>query len=107
MARTHEADDIGVDERVDFVNAFWMVHETPNAKDLLRQVSSCLRPGGHLFVAEPKAHVSPEEFQRMIETAKALGLAPADEPRVRFSRAVVFSKENGSEGAGRPAALDG
>lgn len=97
--RQCEADDIGIGEPVDFVNAFWMVHETPSTEGFFRQVSSCLEPGGHLFVAEPRLHVSPEEFRQMIEAAKGLELGVSDEPRVRFSRAVVFSRDKKGEDA--------
>ncbi|GAH56388.1 unnamed protein product [marine sediment metagenome] len=92
--RTHrcEADNIGVSEPVDFVNAFWMVHETPDAERLLRQVSTCLSPGGHLFVAEPWFHVSSEKFQRLAGTAGGLGLEMVARPRVWFSRAVVLRR---------------
>ena len=92
--RTHrcEANNIGVSEPVDFVNAFWMVHETPDAEEFLRQVCSCLRPGGHLFVAEPWFHVSSGKFQKLIATAEGLGLEMVARPGVWFSRAVVLRR---------------
>jgi len=92
--RTHlcGAADIGVVGGMDFVNAFWMVHETPVIKELLRQISACLKPGGHFFVAEPWFHVSSREFARLIATAEGLGLVTVARPRVCFSRAAVFRK---------------
>jgi 2-polyprenyl-3-methyl-5-hydroxy-6-metoxy-1,4-benzoquinol methylase len=87
-----EATDIGVRQPVDFVNAFWMVHETPDDEEFFRQVGSCLRPGGHLFVAEPWFHISSEKFQRLIETAEGLGFEMVARPRVWFSRAVVLRR---------------
>ena len=86
------AADIGVGGPVDFVNAFWMVHETPDTERFLRQVLACLRPGGHLFVAEPWFHVSSREFERLIATAEGLDLVTVARPRVWFSRAAVFRK---------------
>ena len=86
------ATDIGVTRPVDFVNAFWMVHETPDSGEFLRQVVACLKPGGHLFVAEPWFHVSSGEFQRLIETAEGLGLVTVARPKVFISMAVVLRR---------------
>jgi cyclopropane fatty-acyl-phospholipid synthase-like methyltransferase len=97
------ADDIGFRGRVDFVNAFWMVHETPDAGRFLRQVSACLGDGGHLLVAEPAFHVSRRAFAETVRTAEGLGLRAVRRPRIWFSRAVVLQKgvdaPDGSEAA--------
>ena len=96
-----EADDLEIADPVGFVNAFWMVHETPDEERFLRQVRSCLRPGGHLFVAEPWFHVSSEEFRSLIATAEGLGFATVARPRIWFSRAVVLRRDANGRGAGR------
>jgi len=93
------AADIGVGGPVDFVDAFWMIHETPYIKEFLRQLLACLRPGGHLFVAEPLFHVSSGEFARLIATAEGLGLVAVARPRVWFSRAAIFRKGEGPRDA--------
>jgi ubiquinone/menaquinone biosynthesis C-methylase UbiE len=93
--RTHkcEGDDIGIREEFDFVNAFWMVHETPDAARFFCQVVLCLKPEARFFVAEPKFHTSREVFHAMVEAAQKTGLQVVDKPGVRFSRAVVFRKK--------------
>ncbi|MDP8228904.1 MAG: class I SAM-dependent methyltransferase [Candidatus Electryoneaceae bacterium] len=83
---------IGIPEPVDFVLAFWMVHETPSAKELFNDVHSILKPGGKFFIAEPKMHVSVKIVQDYINVAKEVGLRLVDEPRIRLSRAVVFER---------------
>ena len=88
-----ESDTLGVQDGVDFVNAFWMVHEVPDAASLLSQIHSVLKPGGKLLVAEPKMHVSPANFEKMIETAEEIGLIECDRPKITFSLAAVFRKE--------------
>jgi len=87
-----EANSLGLDETFDFANAFWMVHETPNIREFLRQVHSCLRPNGKFLVAKPRVRVSAREFQEMVTIARDLGFRIHDEPRIRFSKAVVFVK---------------
>ncbi|GAG08271.1 unnamed protein product, partial [marine sediment metagenome] len=92
--RRCEADTIGVDETVDFVNAFWMVHEVPDTREFMKQIYSCLKPGGTLLVAEPKHRVSSEAFNEMVATAKEIGLNVIDKPRIAFSRSAVFQRSD-------------
>ena len=87
-----ERDTLGVGETVDFVNAFWMVHETPDTGKFLGEVFSILRPGGKLLVAEPGFHVESNDFSKMIEKAENAGFEVCDRPRIRFSRATSFKK---------------
>ena len=92
--RTHkcDADAIGLDDTVAFVVAFWVVHEVPDAARLLREVYSCLSPNGRFLVAEPRFHVSDEALRETITVAEDIGLKVCDQPRIRFSKSVVFRK---------------
>ncbi len=49
------------------------------------------RPRGKLLVAEPKIHVPGKAFQQTVATAEAIGFRLAEEPRVRWCRAVVLA----------------
>ncbi|MFC1560858.1 SAM-dependent methyltransferase [Candidatus Latescibacterota bacterium] len=90
--RRCEADTIGVEETVDFVNAFWIVHEVPDNREFMKQIYSCLKPGGNLLVAEPKHRVSSKAFKEMVDIAKEIDLNVIDEPRIAFSRSAVFQR---------------
>ena len=92
---THQCtpDSLGVEESFDFANTFWMVHEVPDKPAFFRQVRACLKPGGRLFVAEPRMHVTRDAFEHMIETAAQAGLSLHARPPVRLSMAAVFSRE--------------
>ena len=92
--RRCEAGTIDVDETVDFVNAFWMVHEVPDTREFMKQIYSCLKPGGTLLVAEPKHRVTSKAFNEMVATAKEIGLNVIDEPRIAFSRSAVFQRSD-------------
>jgi ubiquinone/menaquinone biosynthesis C-methylase UbiE len=83
-------DALGLDGRFDFINAFYMVHEVPDTRRFLMQVRQVLRPGGRLFIAEPRLHVSGRAYSRMRNTAREVGLLETGRPPVRFSRASVF-----------------
>lgn len=90
--------------RVDFVLAFWMLHEVPAPAGFLRELRACLRPGGKILVAEPRLHVSGRAFLRAIEVAREAGLRVCAAPRVALSRAVVLEVDPDPRvGAARPA----
>jgi ubiquinone/menaquinone biosynthesis C-methylase UbiE len=84
------ADDLGVSAVVDFVLAFYMVHETPDVRAFLRQLRARLKPEGRLLVAEPTFHVSETLFQETLEAAADAGLAALDRPKIRMSRSALF-----------------
>ena len=87
-----EADRIGLSEKCNFALAFWMAHEVPDTKALLQEVYDILNFGGHFFIAEPKMHVSADEYEQMIQDALDIGFSIIDKPDVRLSLAVVLHK---------------
>ena len=86
-----ENDSIGLNENVDFVLAFYMMHEVPNQDKLFNELKSILKPEGKLFIIEPKFHVSKKMFVEMIVRLKNIGFDIIDQPKVFFSRAVLAS----------------
>jgi cyclopropane fatty-acyl-phospholipid synthase-like methyltransferase len=82
---------IEVTGNVDFVLAFWVVHEVPDHKGLFSQVSSVLNPGGKMFIAEPKIHVSEKAFKESLEIAKSHGFSVAETPKVFISQSAVLT----------------
>jgi ubiquinone/menaquinone biosynthesis C-methylase UbiE len=78
--------------QADFVVASWMVHEVPDPASFLREVAGLMRPGARFFIAEPRGHVKPEEFERTVRLAAEAGLAEERRPTVAMSRAVVLVK---------------
>ena len=99
QTRLCEPDAVGVEETVDFAVAFWVVHEVPDVRRFLSQVRSCLGPRARFLVAEPRFHVSEQAFQEMLAAGRDVGLTISDEPRIRWSRAVVLEPESKSDGA--------
>ena len=41
-----QENSIGLDEKMDFILAFWMVHEVPDHDRLFEELKSILKPGG-------------------------------------------------------------
>jgi len=85
-------DRVGLSARVDFVLAFWMVHEVPSAATLFAEMHEALNPGGKLLLVEPKLHVKGREFHAEVDAALQANLKLLAQPSVRLSRAGLFGK---------------
>jgi ubiquinone/menaquinone biosynthesis C-methylase UbiE len=79
----------GLSEHVDFVLAFWMVHEVADRDAFLAEVHSLLKPTGHLLIAEPKGHVPAPFFARITEQVASAGFTVKESRDIRFSRALL------------------
>jgi ubiquinone/menaquinone biosynthesis C-methylase UbiE len=80
---------IGVLEDVDFVLAFYMVHEIPHQERFLNEIKSILKLDGQLFIVEPPFHVSKTAFEEMVKKAKDAGFTPVERPKVFFGKTVI------------------
>jgi ubiquinone/menaquinone biosynthesis C-methylase UbiE len=87
-----EAERIGVQERLDFAVAFFMVHEVPDAWALLEEIFKLLKTGGKFFLTEPKVHVKSSDFGQLVHDAQSIGFEVAEKPRVRFGQTVLLVK---------------
>jgi len=89
-----EFESIGVIEKVDFVLAFWMVHEVRNQKKFFEELALILKPDGLILIVEPKIHVSKRKFNTMVENLTSSGFSECRDVacRVFFSRTVVLKK---------------
>jgi ubiquinone/menaquinone biosynthesis C-methylase UbiE len=87
-----EQDKIGISEEVDFILAFYVVHEVPDKKKLFEQFKSILKPGGKILIIEPNFHVTKKSFAEMITTIESVGLKIIDTPKRLLSRCVVVRK---------------
>lgn len=85
------ADGIGLQCAANFILAFYMVHETPDARRFFEEARSMLTPGGKLLLVEPKMHVSQASFESMVEDAARAGLRALDFPTGKGGRAVLLA----------------
>ena len=90
-----EPNNLGVDTSVDFILAFWMVHEVSNPKLFFHQIRACLKSNGMILIVEPKLHVSLKRFQKTADLARESGLNFFATPAIKFSRSVIL-KNNSS-----------
>lgn len=81
-----ERDNFNVPERVDFILAFYMVHEVPDKDKFFETLKNILKETGELLIVEPKLfHVSQKEFELTIGKAESAGFKAAKGPKLSFS----------------------
>ncbi len=85
-----EPDDIKITGQMDFVLAFWMVHEVKDIPRFFGQVTAILKPGGKVLYVEPRMHVTQKRFEEILGYAKDAGFAVNDGPNVGMSRSAVL-----------------
>jgi ubiquinone/menaquinone biosynthesis C-methylase UbiE len=83
-------DLIGISQKVDFVLAFWMVHEVPDQDNLFRELKSVMKPDGNIYIIEPRFHVSLNSFDKMVARIENTGFKITDRPKVVFSRTALL-----------------
>ena len=84
-------DKTGIVKKVDFVLAFWMVHEVPDQPGLFNELRNILNTGGKILVIEPKFHVPSGAFAKMIAFSETAGFEIIERPKVVISRSVLLS----------------
>ncbi len=87
-----EENKIGVLEKVDFILAFYMVHEVPDQDEFFNEIESLLKPDGQIFIVEPPFHVSKSAFEETIRKVRNAGFTLVEKPKVLFSKTAVLKK---------------
>jgi ubiquinone/menaquinone biosynthesis C-methylase UbiE len=85
-----EKNKLGLSEYVDFVLAFYMVHEVPDKQDFLIEIKSMLKPNGRVLIIEPPLHTSKKAFEEIVRKALDAGLKLLDRPKIFPNRVVLL-----------------
>jgi SAM-dependent methyltransferase len=93
--RTCTADDPNVDdlrEKLDFILAYHVIHEVGDPARVIGKLAAALKPGGKIYLAEPKGHVSGEQFARECELVRGAGLKLCEGPQAWRQMTAVYEK---------------
>ena len=88
-----EANRIGISETVDFVLAFYVMHELPHQKAFFEEVTSILKPGGQILIVEPPLHVSQAAFETSLAIARNTGFTVSEGPKIFLSKTALVSRK--------------
>ncbi|MGE5189937.1 MAG: class I SAM-dependent methyltransferase [Gemmatimonadota bacterium] len=94
-ARQGSGEHMGIADlegRVDFVLAFAVVHEIPDAARFFGEASAALKPGRRLLLAEPPFQVPDSGFEATLRAAARNGLFVESRPAIRWARSAVLAK---------------
>jgi SAM-dependent methyltransferase len=94
-ARLAEPASLGLKDlagKVDFVPAFAVVHELPDAESFFREAAELLKPGASLLLVEPAGHVNAKEFEAELAAAKRVGFSRSARPDIRRSSSALLRK---------------
>ena len=87
-----EEDKIHLNETVDFILAFYVLHEVPDQKRLFNELKSLVKPNGKLLIVEPPFHVSKKGFADTIKKATSAGFTEVERPKMFLNKSVVLKK---------------
>ncbi len=90
MLHPCQPDSLGVPGPVDFVLAFYVLHELSDRRAFFREVREILARNGRMFVVEPPLHVSKSEFEATIGLAESEGFTVEERPRVLFNKTALL-----------------
>lgn len=86
-----EQNKINVHEKVDFILAFYMIHEVPDKENLFRELKNILSENGKMLIVEPPFHVSKKEFESTLSTAKSAGLKVNPGPKLFLNLSAILT----------------
>lgn len=88
-----EQDKINMPEKVDFILAFYMVHEVPDKVKLFEALKNVLDEKGQFLIVEPKFfHVTKKEFGLTMQIAEKAGFGVTQGPKLPFSFSAILKK---------------
>jgi ubiquinone/menaquinone biosynthesis C-methylase UbiE len=82
---------IGITKPIDFVLAFWMVHETPDPEKFFDEIATVLKPVGKLFYTEPAFHVSEKQYGKILSAAHKSGFHKSQDLKIALSRGTLLT----------------
>ncbi len=85
---------LDVREKVDFILAFYMIHEVPDQNSLFAELRSVLKPIGRLLIVEPTFHVTKDDFENMTGRILRSGFEIVSWPKVFMGRGLLLKSDS-------------
>ncbi len=77
--------------KADFILAFYMVHETLDHLNFLKEIKTLLKKGGRFLIVEPMFHVTKKKFSSINQDITSLGFKILDTPSDKGGRTLLLS----------------
>ena len=92
LAKPHSLGLRDLSGKADFVLAFAVVHEMPDAKSFFTEASRALKPGANLLLVEPAGHVKAADFEAELTVAAQAGFELISRPTIPRKLAALLKK---------------
>lgn len=93
LCRSDSLEIQDLDAQIDLTILFCVVHEIPDKEHFFRQIHKAMKPGGSVFIIEPKGHVSKKNFNAMLELLNNTPFETETLPVIFNSLSVVLRKK--------------
>jgi ubiquinone/menaquinone biosynthesis C-methylase UbiE len=92
IIKTHKSnpDSIGINEKIDFILNFYVLHEVENKKKFIEEIKLMMKPESIYMLVEPKGHVNKKEFDEEVKLIENSGFKIVETPKIFTSRTAVF-----------------
>jgi ubiquinone/menaquinone biosynthesis C-methylase UbiE len=90
--KIHKCEESGIslNDTVDFILAFYMIHEVVNQGKIFQEFKQLLNPQGKVLIIEPDFHVSKNDFNNMISRLEKTNFKIIERPKISFSRSILL-----------------
>lgn len=95
--RLAKSDSMGMTDlthAVDFVFAYAVVHELPDARTFFQEAFAVLKPTATLYIAEPGHHVSLDDFNAELQKSQDEGFEIVEQGRAGIGHTALLRKVN-------------
>ncbi len=86
-----EKDKINLPEKVDFIFAFYVIHEIPNKENLFMEFKNILSENGQILIVEPIGHVSGKAFESTMNISLNAGFEINQGRKILLSRSAILT----------------
>ena len=83
----------GIRELIDFVLAFYVVHELVDQRQFFGEMHQLMRSKAKILLVEPPLHVPAKAFDETLAIAREFNFAVQKGPKVLFSKSVLLIRE--------------
>jgi len=90
--RRYDSNKINIQKQVDFIFAFYMMHEVVNQKEFLQELREILKPDGKMLIVELIGRVSQSEFKKIFENCEKAGFKVTGRPTIFLNRTLLLAK---------------
>lgn len=88
-----EAEKITLDQKVDFVLAFYVVHELADQDAFFHRMHTVLKPNCRMLIVELAYHVSSRAFAETLQKAQTAGFTLLSRPKSLLNMTALLEKQ--------------